>query len=92
MNSHVLDNKDAVNIAVKYLKQILDVKDILLEEIEQTEDGKYWLITLSHEDLSKGKIKKPLSEILRNPSSRSYKVIKINKKSGSVKSMKIRVF
>jgi len=82
--------KDAINAAINYLKRVMNVKNILLEEIDQTEDGSYWLITLSHENLSKDRRKRTLSDYVTIPIDRSYKVIKMNKKNGTIASMKIR--
>jgi hypothetical protein len=81
---------DAVRVAKNYLKRMLNPKSILLEEIDKTSDGKYWLITLSHEKLAKDKRQRSLNHLLTIPLNRSYKVIKINKKTGMVESMKIR--
>lgn len=81
---------DAIRVAINYLRRVLDVKNVLVEEIDQTTDGKYWLITLSHENLSKGKKKRTLSDLITIPLDRSYKIIKIDKQIGMILSMKIR--
>lgn len=82
--------KDAVRVAINYLKRVMGVKKVLLEEIEETEDGVYWLITLSHEILTKDKRKRTFSDYVTIPVDRSYRVIKISKETGLVSSMKIR--
>ena len=59
------------------------LSNIQLEEVELTDDGKYWLITLSY----------PVpSEIaaLNFNFKRKYKVFTIDRQTGDVKSMKIR--
>jgi hypothetical protein len=84
------DIKDAINAAINYMKRILNVKNVLLEEIDQTEDSEYWLFTLSHENLSKDKRKRTLSDYVTIPIDRSYRVIKMNKTKGTISSMKIR--
>jgi hypothetical protein len=53
-----------------------------LEEVELTDDGQYWLITLSYPDPDQ------ISWDLGGK--REYKVFKIAEPAGEVKSMKIR--
>ncbi len=83
-------DKDAVRVAMNYLKRMLNVSSILLEEIDQTKDGKDWLITLSHEKLADDKRKKTINDYLTIPLNRSYRVIRLDKKTGMIQSMKIR--
>lgn len=79
--------KELADIAANYLKSFFpDADKIQLEEIEITDDSKYWNITLSYEstdapDNSGGWL---LSK------SRKYKIFKIDAKAGDVRSMKIR--
>lgn len=77
--------KAAIEAAVDYLKEILNSKDplnIKLEEIDQTDDGRYWLITLSYDDIT-------LENIFED-NTRTYKVFKIDKTNNEVHSMKLR--
>ena len=82
----MLDVKEAAQKASEYFAGLYadrGVSDVLLEEVEQADHGKYWLITLSY----------PVSTDLMtalNLSKRQYKVFKIDAKTGEVKSMKIR--
>lgn len=65
--------------AIKYLCDIEDaVYDVQLEEVEKSDDGNFWLITLSYN-----------TGILSN---KKYKIFKIDISSGEVLSMKIRKF
>lgn len=83
----ITDVKQAVKLALDFFTNLyrgkLSSSDVLLEEVELTEDGKYWLITLSYP------IANPLS-ITKQLKKREYKVFKINVESGKVQSMKIR--
>jgi hypothetical protein len=78
--------KRAVEIAKTYLKKLINPQNILLEEIEMSGDGLYWLITLSYD--TKGVI----DSLFGSPSKRSYKIFRIGAASGEVESMKIRQF
>jgi hypothetical protein len=81
----MLDVKEATQRASEYFAGLYEdqaVANVLLEEVEQADHGKYWLITLSY----------PVPPALAgfNFSKRQYKVFKIDAKTGEVKSMKIR--
>lgn len=75
-----MDVKEAVRVARDYLRLLEpSVRNLLLEEVEQTKDGR-WLITLSH----------GLEQDLPFSDKRSFKVLRISKTTGEVESMKIR--
>jgi hypothetical protein len=81
----MIDVKQAADIASQYLLSLFADKNptnVQLEEVELSEDEKYWLITLSFMEQS------PLSPII--PRKKSYKLFKINADTGQVQSMKIR--
>lgn len=86
----LLDLKFAIEACKNYLNRIMDVKEILLEEVEESSDGKYWLITLSHEDKIKVEKKRSYFDKLTIPFHRSYKIIKFDKRASTIHSMKIR--
>jgi hypothetical protein len=76
----MVDVKEAAKTASDYLAGLYSLDawdDLRLEEVELTEDEKYWLITLSYQD------KKMIPR-------RQYKIFKINAETGKVQSMKIR--
>lgn len=90
----MVEIKDALATANNKIKAIYgqEPASLLVEEVEQSEDGKYWVITLGftapppmnpQNDLQK------LSFLLRPPV-RIYKVITIDLKSGDFISMKMR--
>jgi len=79
----MIDVKQAVAIASQYLTELFPDKspaNTQLEEVELSEDEKYWFVTLSFTGTIQGVI----------PLGKSYKLFKINADSGQVQSMKIR--
>jgi hypothetical protein len=82
----MVDVKEAAQRASDYFADLYGEQGVLnvqLEEVELTDDGKFWLITLSYPGP-------------REPGTftvypkKKYKVFKIDAKTGDVKSMKIR--
>jgi len=61
------------------------IQDIRLEEVELSEDGKFWFVTLGFDR----PVDAPLA-ILQNQIQREYKQFKIDAVTGEVKAMKIR--
>ncbi|MDT3740874.1 MAG: hypothetical protein RO257_15400 [Candidatus Kapabacteria bacterium] len=83
----MISNKEAAQKAIEYLENFYDeTKNILLEEVELTDDNKFWLITLSYDS------KLPMSalDIAVGKNNRSYKIFEVSTTKGEVKSMKIR--
>lgn len=82
-----LSAKDAALKAKQYYQDVTDnYGDVQLEEIELSEDGKTWLITLGiyESTASTYLLSKGLAETV------SYKIFTIDAYSGDVISMKIR--
>jgi hypothetical protein len=85
-----LEAKEAVRIAMEYFHEFfpdLSNANVMLEEIEETDDGKCWLITLGYD------VKRPLSahqKMFQPEIHRAYKTFKIDSASRKVASMKIR--
>ena len=80
----MVDGKQAVVKAMEYVKAVYDtsqVGDLMLEEVERSEDGKHWYVTLGFSPGQGG-----------SAGERSYKVVKIVVETGDVLSMKIRKF
>jgi len=72
-----MDVKEAGVLAERYLTKLLgNVGSITLEEVELSENERYWLITLSYREMAVGR--------------KEYKIFKIDSASGKVISMKIR--
>ena len=79
----MIDGKIAIDQAGQYLKNLFPKSDkIKLEEIELTDDQKFWNITLSYIDQDDGS--------LFVNQARQYKLFKVNADDGKVLSMKIR--
>lgn len=94
----MINVKEAVSIAFQYMSDLFDTSkfhDFLLEEVELSENGKWWLVTIGWSRPV------PPNEVIQNPMTsilgqskityrRSYKVFKIDASNGEVRSMKIR--
>ena len=91
----MIDVKKAVEVAydfIQRLPKVGEVNPITLEEVELTDDERYWLITLG---LYRSVLPATTGPIETFPSAltkreREYKVVKIHTDSGKVQSMKIR--
>jgi hypothetical protein len=78
--------RDAAAYAAHYLSELVSINPTnppSVEEVELSEDGKYWLITLSYSPLH------PTLGMLMS-SGREYKVFEVDAFTSEVKSMKIR--
>ncbi|TCN65411.1 hypothetical protein [Acetobacteroides hydrogenigenes] len=77
---------EVTKIALNYLNSFYDTSKPVLEEIEISDDNKYWYITLSYESDDV-----PVNQFQLIPTkSRKYKIFKIEAETGEVRSMKIR--
>ncbi|MDT7688578.1 MAG: hypothetical protein QOE46_1337 [Acidobacteriota bacterium] len=88
----MLDVKQAAQTASTYFADLYaqqGVSDVRLEEVEITEDGKFWLITLSFPDPDPPPATFTSLMGATGPS-RKYKIFKVDAATGDVKSMKIR--
>lgn len=82
----MLDVKEAATRASQYFASLYanqNISNVQLEEVEISDDGKYWLITLSYPV-------PPELAALNFNFKRKYKVFTIDAQTGEVKSMKIR--
>jgi hypothetical protein len=80
--------REAADAAVEYFRQLFSASEfqsISLEEVELSEDGKYWLITLGYDVHPKSGIAAVLG-----PPKTKFKVLKVDTRSGQVVAMKIR--
>ena len=92
--SGIIDVKEATRIAIETAKKIFEgekLLDLALEEVELTEDDRYWLITLG---FSTETIAPVGMNVFGSPITpeytRKYKLFKIDTKTGEVYSIKIR--
>ena len=82
----MLQNKEAVIKAIEYLRTVYEnPENILLEEIELSEDQVFWLITLSFDNPLP---LKPFDLAIGNQ--RLFRTIEVNSNNGGIKSMKIK--
>jgi hypothetical protein len=83
----MINAKEAANSAIEYIKSFYaGTKDIVLEEVEFSEEKKSWSVTISFENIDKDD---------KNPSvivPRIYKIFRIDATSGQVMAMKVRDF
>jgi hypothetical protein len=89
-----VDLKDAVKSAAGYFVELypnFSGANIALEEVEESEDGSFWLITLGYDVTLKPTMAGSLANMFPGSSTaRRYKLFKIETKTGRVVSMKIR--
>ena len=81
----MIDARKAAQVAQEYLKSVYpgtQFQNLQLEEVELTDDHKFWMITLSYVA--------PGSVIFVYPTPKDYKIFKIGSEDGEVLSMKIR--
>jgi hypothetical protein len=85
-----VDLREAIDASLKFSRKVFSPADynVSIEEIDKTEDEKFWLITLGFDPI-RGAAPKTLDKLL-NPPKTAYKVFKVNAKTGEVVSMKIR--
>lgn len=81
-----LDVKKAVELARASLSDVLQVpaSQVLLEEVELSEDQQFWLITLSYSAAE------PAPVLLFAGQNRAYKIVKLQADTGALVSIKIR--
>ena len=82
-----VDVQQAAQAAATYFKKLFgDVKGFSLEEVERSEDGQFWMITLSY-DAPKNRLEAGAKFL---PPRTKFKVFKVDTQSGEVVAMKIR--
>jgi len=76
--------KEAVSAAYVYFKELTGIIDgVTVEEVELSEDGNDWMVTLGHSDPAGG-LPIPLG------GRKQYKIFRVRADTGDVLSMKIR--
>ena len=95
MATHTIDPeriaaRTAATASATYLAEIVDIpkSKSRIEEVELTDDGRYWLITLSFD--VPVELNPSMGTTLATVGERQYKVFKVDARSGEVLSMKIR--
>lgn len=80
--------KEAVQAALRFAQELYGLPDderLTLEEIEPTEDDRFWMITLGIPLALR-----PVELIARRNGSERYKIFKVDAQTGKVVSMKMR--
>lgn len=82
----MIDVKQAVTAALKQFNEVfspLGYTDVLLEEVEPSEDDRYWSITFGYHE--------PTEATFKAFASKNYKTVKVDAESGQARAIKIRV-
>lgn len=80
-----VDVRQAAQAAMQYFQRLFPaVTHFSLEEVELSEDEKYWMITLGYD------VARVSGSIILRPPTTKYKVFKVNATTGEVLAMKIR--
>ena len=80
-----MDLRKATELSVQYLQSFFPTAErIQLEEVDITDDDRYWNITLSYEAEEMGQGYLVLGKV------RKYKIFKVDTYTGEIRSMKIR--
>jgi hypothetical protein len=91
----MIDAKQAVKMAMEYLKDMYNTKefkDIMLEEVELSEDNQYWNVTIGFTRRQVTTAEGPMASLVGPTEAfkREFRVFKIDAKNGIVRSMKIK--
>jgi hypothetical protein len=82
----------AVAIAIDFFKQVfsrgLPLNNVQLEELEMSDDGKRWLITVGYDDPAPPATL--MEQAMRLRPSRKYKVVHVDAESGQASAVKNR--
>jgi hypothetical protein len=94
-HSGKIDVKEAVRKCVAYFRKLYPNlgtgANVMIEEVEESEDGAYWLVTLGY-DIQRhvSRVAGNLQDVFGPQVARHYKVFKVNAETGRIVSMKIR--
>ena len=87
--------KEAVRKCVVYFHRLYPNfgtdANVMIEEVEESEDGAYWLVTLGYDVQRRlSRTAGNLQDVFGPQVARHYKVFKVDAKTGRIVSMKIR--
>lgn len=89
----MLSPTQAAEAASTHLKELFpSAENILLEELELSDDDAYWLVTLSYLDSQRREAAAiaPAMDMLGAGGKREYKLVKINANTGEVRALRTR--
>ena len=87
----MIDLKEAVRIAIESVQTLykdVSIEEAMLEEAELSEDGQFWLVTVS---FLRPVPKSPIEAMTGQHGALAYKILKIQTETGTVQSMKSRM-
>jgi hypothetical protein len=87
----VIDVKTAVSKALEFMKTLFEERkliNLMLEEVELSEDNGYWLVTFGFDVPEPSG--SPIGAIVGLSYRRVFKIFKVDAESGETNSMKIR--
>ena len=88
-----VDVHTAVKAAIQFFEKSFSVMPLLnvqLEEVDRTDDGKLWLITLGYDDPAISKTPSSLDVLTRPRPLRKYKVVHVDAQTGNGVAIKNR--
>lgn len=90
-----MDVKEAVGKAMDYLKdmyQIDQFKDVLLEEVDLSEDNKFWNVTIGFTRRQESTSGGPMATLIGQSTEfkREFKIFQIDAENGALRSMRSR--
>jgi len=90
-----VDVKEAVGKAMDYLKdmyQIDQFKDVLLEEVDLSEDNKFWNVTIGFTRRQESTSGGPMATLIGQSTEfkREFKIFQIDAENGALRSMRSR--
>jgi hypothetical protein len=88
-----VDVHQAVKAAMVFFQEsfsVMPLRNVQLEEVDMTEDGKLWLITLGYDDPAVSQIPTPVEVLMRPRPLRKFKVVHVDTTTGSVSAIKNR--
>jgi hypothetical protein len=91
----MVDVKQAVSKAMDYLKDMYQIdrfKDVLLEEVDLSEDNKFWNVTIGFTRVQESTSGGPMAILIGQSAEfkREYKVFQIDSETGDLRSMRSR--
>jgi len=90
-----VDVKEAVGKAMDYLKDMYRIdqfKDVLLEEVDLSEDNKFWNVTIGFTRRQESTSGGPMATLIGQSTEfkREFKIFQIDAENGALRSMRSR--
>lgn len=91
----MVDVKEAVGKAMDYLKDMYRIdqfKDVLLEEVDLSEDNKFWNVTIGFTRRQESTSGGPMATLIGQSTEfkREFKIFQIDAENGALRSMRSR--